>query len=123
MGIPSLHRIILCGLRDRQFPGWPKGEVKSSCPEIYFQESSVSRQAVLAFAEGLSAPCEIRQWYERPIRDNGVDDPEDPSWDRVLISKRADGTKNIEVRLDYEGGNPGYNYDWVSWLYWGKMHD
>ena len=123
IGIPSLRRIMLGGIRDREFPGWPTDAVQCVCPEIYFDGSSTSKRAILGFAEGLNGPCEIRQWYERPLRDMRDNGPGDPEWDRVLIKRCADGNKTIEARLDYEGGNPGYNYAWVSWIANGSMHD
>jgi hypothetical protein len=124
MGIPSLQRIILRGIRDRTFPGWPAGEVTCSCPEIYFDAASTSKEAILAFAEGLNPPCEIRQWFERPARplEEGEADG-DPTWDRILITSGADGSKAVDTRFDYEGGNPGYDYPWVVWLFNGNMYD
>lgn len=124
MGIPSLQRIILRGLRERElpkdFPGWPSESPRPSAPEIYFQQSSVSREAVHAFAGGLRGPCEIRQWFEAPAECwGGGFYPEHADWDRVQIDARG----NIEMKFDLQGGNPGYEHAWVSWLYWEKMRD
>ena len=123
MGIPSLHRMVLEGLVDKQFPGWKTEDGTCSCPEVYFQQSAVSPEAVLAFAEGLDPPCEIRQWYQRPRPDIAESSQGDPQWDRVLIQTHEGHGRSVDISLDYEGGNPGTQHPWVSWLAWGKMHD
>lgn len=49
MGITSSRRMVLAGVRDVGFPGWPaSGGIGFTCPEIYFRGSSVSKQAVVA---------------------------------------------------------------------------
>lgn len=121
MGIPSLQRVILESVRDREFPGWPSEMPRPSAPEIYFQQSSCFKDAVRAFAEGLHGPCEIRQWFEQPIEcwDGGTDFPRSASWDRVLVDENG----KVEIRLDFSGGNPGCEHAWASWLCFGKMLD
>lgn len=123
MGIPSLHRIILQGVLDQTFPGWPATFSKCSCPEIYFQKAAVSRQAVLTFADALDPPCEIRQWYKEPRADVADSIEGDPTWDRVMISRNPDGSKSIDIHFEDQGGNPGWEHAWVSWLARGKMQD
>lgn len=123
MGIPSLHRIVLQGVRDRTFPGWPVDTVSISCPEIYFQQSSFTKRAVLAFAEGILGPCEIRQWFERDVH-FGSDSLEGghATWDRLVIQD-GNAYDSSHVRLDFAGGNPGKQHAWSSWLFHGKMID
>lgn len=125
MCIPSLLRIILEGVVDQEFSSWPAEGGRCSCPEIYFQQSSLSRQAALAFAEELEPPssCKIRQWYQRPRPDVADADEDDPTWDSILVERRSDGTKSVEIGFEEDGGNPGYEYPWVSWLWRGKMED
>lgn len=123
MGLPSLHRIVLEAVRDHSFPGWPADVVKCSCSEVYFQQSSVTKRTALAFAQGMMGPCEIRQWFEWDAHfDDGWEEG-NPLWDRILVKRDEDGSKSVEARLEFEGGNPGYEHDWVSWLYHGKMMD
>ncbi|TKX26623.1 hypothetical protein C1H76_1155 [Elsinoe australis] len=129
MAIPSLHRIILHGVLDQIFPGWPAGACECRCPEIYFQQSAVSPQAALAFAECLSPPCEVRQWYKQPRQDiaecvEGEWNHEAaPEWDHVVVNERTDGTKSVVIGLDYGGGNSPPIHAWVSWLGREKMRD
>ena len=39
------------------------------------------------------------------------------------MKHREDGGKTIEAKFDFEGGNPGHDHAWVSWLYHYKMQD
>lgn len=124
LGIPSLQRIVLGGIiREYSFPGWPADQVTCSCPEIYLKESSATETLILAFAEGVSAPCEIRQWYHRPRGDVCDSYPEDPTWDRVLVTTGADGKKSVRMHKVFDGGTPPFNHPWVSWLARGFMRD
>lgn len=118
-GIPPLHRIVIEAARDHDFPGWPADMVRCSCPEIWFQESSVTRRAVMAFAEGVRSPCEIRQWFAADYDMPDSEEANQVTWDRTLVETRDDGSRSVTTRLEFDGGNPGY--DQVSWLWHGKM--
>ncbi|KAK4557010.1 hypothetical protein LTR86_005991 [Recurvomyces mirabilis] len=136
MAIPSLHRIILQGVCEGfgASSGWEENECRPSCPEIYFQQSECSQSIALAFAQGLKGPCDIWQWFEHHKLGHGFGDVQSIGWDHMVVTPRnaavastssmpSDSQATVEVRLDYEGGNPGYEYRWVSWLWHGKMLD
>ena len=123
IGLPSLHRIILQAVRDNHLNCWPTGLAGCSCPEIYFQQSSVSRRAVLAFAGGMTGQCEIKQFYEWDAFFMDREEEDGPTWDRVLVDYDAVGKRSVQCRLDNEGYSPGIQYAWCSWLVHGKMAD
>lgn len=117
MGLPSLHRIELTFVLNDSFPGWQAGDVRCSCPEIYFVLSAATESTVLKFAEGLNGSCEIKQWYA----DWTGPHDEDFEWDHVIVEKLADGSSEIEARIDYWGA--GEDTDWAAWCFAGKMTD
>ena len=121
MGLPSLHRIILDAVNNQNYAGWGDN-VPCSSPEIYFFEAAVSKAAVHDFALRCNAPCDIRQRFVRPEDDICETDPDEPLWDHVLVKGDNTGSNTVEVRSDYGGGLSGYNHAWISWLFWGKMH-
>lgn len=123
MGLPSVHRIVLSAVREYDFSGWPSDIVPCTSPNIYFSQSSVSRCTILAFANGVTAPCEIRQWYEPDGYKYGAEDGGSPTWDRILVKNGTDGGKIVEARMEFDGGNPGNEHAWVSWLWHSKMID
>ena len=122
MGIPSLHRVILTAVRDERF-SWPSDYVQSSCPEVWMERSSCIRRAALAFAGAMADSCEIRQQFD--LNNNYLQNREELvfTWDSILVHRCEDGSKDINARIAFEGGNPGYDHAWVSWLVWGKMRD
>lgn len=122
IGIPSLHRVILDAARDRGF-AWPPEVVKCSCPEIWLHRSLCTPRAVRAFAEGMVGPCEIRQHFSLDGEWVEEDDQAELTWDSVLVRRREDGSKDVEMRIEFEGGDPGYEHAWVSWMFWGKMQN
>ena len=123
MGIPSLHRVVLDAIRDRDFSGWPAEHVKCSCPEIWLHRSSCTPRAIRAFAEGMANSCEIRQQFDLHGRWVQEEQQAELTWDSVLVSRREDGSKDIEMRIAFDGGDPGYEHGWVSWMWWGRMQD
>lgn len=123
MGIPSLHRVVLVAVRDSEFRRWPTGLVESCCPEIWLHRSLCTSQAVLALARGMAGPCEIRQHYELDPSYVQSGQEWELTWDSVLVRCREDGSTDIQARIAFEGGDPGYEHAWVSWMFWGKMQD
>lgn len=122
MGLPSLHRIVLESLCESRFPGWPTDHVECSCPAVYFQLSALTRRAARRFAQGMTGPCEIRQWYFYNLR--FAEEKEEQGqlrWDTTRVSSRADGGREVRMSVEHEGGNPGCEHPWVSWLWHGKM--
>lgn len=125
LGIPSLHRIILDVMRDREedFPEWPAEYAACSCPEIWLHRSCITRRAIQAFAQGMADSCEIRQHLELDAHWTRGREQAELTWDSVLVRRREDGSKDVETRVAFDGGDPGFEHPWVSWMFWGKMQD
>lgn len=122
LGIPSLHLVVIGNTHDATFE-WPADATKCHCPEIYFDRSSLTRKAVIAFAEGCAAPCEIRQWfsYKTDFTNNSL--ARGPDWDTLMIERDEDGVRRVNCTTDFEGYDPGHEHPWASWVCWGKMVD
>jgi hypothetical protein len=128
LGIPSLRRIVLHGVRDWEYEDWPPpGDLPPIiCPEIYFAQSSVPRDTAFKFSEYLAGPCTLMQWcqvdrYWFPPLEQRMDF--DPTWDHLRVEIKDSGERHVWTSLECEGGRPGYRYAWVSWLWHRKMQD
>jgi len=121
VGLPSLHRVILDSVRGEEFLAWPAEHVRSSCPELWLQRSSCLRRAILAYAKEMTESCEIRQQYQLDHSWVRCADEVGISWDSVVLRRREDGSKDIATSIAFEGGDPGYEHAWVSWIFHGKM--
>jgi hypothetical protein len=126
LGIPSLRRIILHGLRDWELDSWPPELPPILCPEIYFSQSSVHENVIMKFSEGIAGPCTLRQWYQQ---DHWNDLPRElymgwePGWDHLHVSVRETGERRVWTSLDCDGGLDGTQWPWVSWLWHRHMQD
>jgi hypothetical protein len=46
-----------------------------------------------------------------------------PTWDTLRVEVGRDGRRNVRTTMEWDGGRPGYDKPWVSWLHHGRMMD
>jgi hypothetical protein len=124
LSIPSLRRIVLFGVRDWELDNWPSDMAPITCPEIYFAQSSVNRETIMEFSENIAGPCTLMQWHSTDIyffyaQNMG----NEATWDHLRVEVDERGGRNVWTSLECEGGRPGHDYPWVSWLWHGRMRD
>jgi hypothetical protein len=126
LGIPSLQRIILHGVRDWELDSWPPELPPITCREIYLSQSSVHQDAIMKFSEGISGPCTLRQWYQQDnwnFRDASLDMGWEPDWDHLHVRVGPTGERQVWVSDECKGGIDGTKWPWVSWLWHRHMQD
>ena len=121
LSLPSLRRVILANPRDQHFDGWPADTPRPTCPEVYFDEGSVSLEAVRRFADCWAAPCVIRQRWDSPVH-YAIDGPSEPEWDccrvegdvRSSDGRLVEGTQRVTLSLEDEGGIHVKDAHWAA---------
>jgi hypothetical protein len=46
---------------------------------------------------------------------------QEATWDHLWVEVDEAGRRNVWTSLECEGGRPGHDFPWVSWLWHGRM--
>lgn len=110
LGLPSLRRVIIHGAREQVVEVWPTDIARPSCPEVFIDEGSISREVVANMAMAWRTPVVFRHFWSQPGT-FGIDGPDEPDWDHCEVTGSTDesgylikGTRRVVLGLRDGGG-------------------